>query len=151
MHSEGESESPKQRSSTCDCFQKKLVSAGLVSQMSPPTFGKYQPTWFLKVFTAARLHFCFSVYGRERFRKKPPCDKHVQAMEMSHQTSPCPSRHRFPGCIISASCNLVPAMKRALLQLTPVPSAGSRTCTHQFAHSTRQTPLRAACETAGGL
>lgn len=42
-------------------------------------------------------------------------------------------------------------MKRALLQLIPVPSAGSRTCTHQFARSTRQTPPRAVCETAGGL
>lgn len=61
--------------------------------------------------------------------------------EMLHQASSCSSRHEFPGCITCASCKLVPAMKQAFLQLIPMPSASSRTCRYQFAHSTRQTPL----------
>jgi len=89
--------------------------------------------------------FVFLLMEEKDLEKNPPCDKHVQATEMPPQTSPCPSRRRFPGCIIPASCTLVPAAERALLRPGPSPRAGSRACTQQFARSW------AGCEAARGL
>lgn len=85
--SQGESENPKQTSSSCDCFQKKLLSAGLLSNVN--SHHRKTPAHLVPAghhsLRAALSVFCLP---KGRTQKNAPCDKHVQAMGTSQQPTP---------------------------------------------------------------